>query len=155
MIIHKQKGFTLVEVLVAMLILAIGSSTVWYIYESLVRLNLQGQKHWEASILAQEELEYVRILPKEMVHDTVYEKSGVYGGKYKIKRTVFDSVKIEESMDDIDVDENGRPLHLRRPLEIKVQIREKKEEEALELEKSEISALFTLSFLKPDYNWYD
>lgn len=150
---NRAKGFTLIEVLVSLIILVIGAGSVWHTFLTSARLDAINNKHREAISFAQGEVEYLRFLPRALIRDTSYVVSGTFEKRYLVTRTVFDSAKIEETFEEIDVDRSGSPLYLRRPLEIKVEVREV-EEEMYTVEEAEKDPVLTLSFLKPDYQWY-
>ena len=57
MTIRNEKGFTLVEVLMASVILVVGIGIVGSIISDIVRKNVYSQKHTQAVLLAQNKIE--------------------------------------------------------------------------------------------------
>ena len=54
---RRQAGYTLIEIIVAMSVLSIGSAVLWYTIRSSARLERMNRLHHEANILARSELE--------------------------------------------------------------------------------------------------
>ena len=71
---RHEKGFTLVEVIMASFILVIGIGIVGTITSGIVRKNFYSQRHTQAVILAQNKIE-------ELLNDG-YESADLQGGDY-------------------------------------------------------------------------
>jgi type II secretory pathway pseudopilin PulG len=71
---QSQKGFTLVEVIMASLILIIGLGIIGSIVSGLVNKNFYGQRHTQAVILSQNKIE-------ELLNDG-YESPNLAAGSY-------------------------------------------------------------------------
>ncbi|MFC1584984.1 type II secretion system protein J [Fibrobacterota bacterium] len=149
----KQSGFTLLEVLVALAILVMGSGTVWYSYKTAARLDALNRRHLDALEFARDEMEYLRIVPVKLIGDTAYSRTAQGGWELVIQRIVMDSVKIEELAFEQDWDENRKALFLSRPLEIKVEVKETEKGSAF-FSGREPKTLITLSMVKPEYQWH-
>ncbi len=117
-----QRGLTVLELAVAMTILTAGSAVLWYGLRSSLKLDKLNRMHHTALFAARSDLETVRMLAKENVHDTDYTISGPGGESLRLVRQVFDSVRIVNSMQEIALDEKLAPVELRKPLEVKVQV---------------------------------
>ncbi|MBF0432715.1 MAG: prepilin-type N-terminal cleavage/methylation domain-containing protein [Fibrobacteria bacterium] len=149
---NHSAGFTMIELLMAMVILFIGSMLSWYSFDISNRFNVANFQRSEALSLAQSEIELVRVIPKKQVIDTSYEVAGSRGSSFKVVRSVFDSSKVEESRDASDKDFSGTAIYLRRPLEVRVDVL-LYSDEMTNLEGEEKQILVTLYFLKPEYQW--
>jgi prepilin-type N-terminal cleavage/methylation domain-containing protein len=71
---RNQKGFTLVEVIMASVILLIGLALIGSVVSGLVSKNFYGQRHTQAVILAQNKIE-------ELLNDG-YESENLDEGNY-------------------------------------------------------------------------
>lgn len=58
-----QNGFSLIEVLIAMLILAIGSLAITAMQASAIRGNSLGRDYTEATVVGMDQMEYLLTLP--------------------------------------------------------------------------------------------
>jgi len=75
MIIKSEKGFTLVEVIMAMLILTVGIGVISMIISEVSRKNFLSHNHTQAVIMAQNKIE-------ELLNDG-YESSSLVQGQYQ------------------------------------------------------------------------
>ena len=71
---ERQKGFTLIEVIMASIILLIGLGIIGALVSGLVSKNFYGQRHTQAVILAQNKIE-------ELLNDG-YESDNLAEGSY-------------------------------------------------------------------------
>jgi prepilin-type N-terminal cleavage/methylation domain-containing protein len=148
----QERGFTLIEILVALVILILGTGLVWYTFKSSARLDAANRNQQDAIALAQAELERLRIIPHELIRDTAYTAAGSQGNRYTVVRTVFDSTKIEEAYETEDITEENRSLFFQRPLEVRVTVDEEKQDaSAYDNRDRPIIALYL--FL-PEYQWH-
>jgi prepilin-type N-terminal cleavage/methylation domain-containing protein len=120
----KQAGYTLIEIIVALSVLSIGSAVLWYTLRSSSRLERMNRLHHEANLLARSELEAVRTRPRHEVKDTTYDVTSAAGGALTVERMVFDSAKVFAALEEIALDETLAPQELRKPLEVRVRVYE-------------------------------
>ncbi len=162
---NQQRGLTVLELAVAMTILTAGSAVLWYGLRSSLKLDKLNRMHHTALFAARSDLEMVRMLTKENVHDTEYAISGPAGETFRLVRQVFDSVRIVNSMQEIALDEKLAPVELRKPLEVKVQVLLNEagteigsgQKAWFDSEGSNIPEgriLLTLILKLPEYQWY-
>jgi prepilin-type N-terminal cleavage/methylation domain-containing protein len=117
--ITGQRGFTVVEIAVALTILTSGSAVLWYGLRSAAALDKVNRLHHAAVLAARSDLETLRARPKQDIHDTAYLAAGTLGDSLLVVRTVMDSARIVDVLDEIVLDENLSPKELRKPLEVK------------------------------------
>lgn len=115
-------GHTLIEVVVAFAVLAIGSAVLWYTVRASARAERQNRLHHEANLMARSELEAVRLLPRREVRDTSYRVPASGGDTLLVVREVFDSSRVLEALPEVALDENLSPVELRKPLEVRVRV---------------------------------
>jgi prepilin-type N-terminal cleavage/methylation domain-containing protein len=115
-----QRGFTVVEIAVALTILASGSAVLWYGLRSSAALDKLNRLHHAAVMAARSDLESLRARPKQDIHDTAYLAAGTLGDSLLVVRTVMDSARIVNSLEEVILDEKLSPKELRKPLEVKV-----------------------------------
>jgi prepilin-type N-terminal cleavage/methylation domain-containing protein len=72
---NRERGFTLVEVIMASLILVIGLGVVGSITSGIIRKNFYSQRHTQAVILAQNKIE-------QLLNDG-YESPNLHEGDYE------------------------------------------------------------------------
>jgi prepilin-type N-terminal cleavage/methylation domain-containing protein len=119
---RKQAGYTLIEIIVALAVLSIGSAVLWYTLRSSARLERMNRLHHEANLLARSELEAVRILPRKDIRDTAYGVASSSGLELTVAREVFDSAKVFATLGEITLDEKMVPEELKKPLEVRVRV---------------------------------
>lgn len=117
-----QGGFTVVEILVAVTVLSIGSAVLWYSLRSTARMEKQNRLHHEAAILARSDLEGLRGRPRSLIKDTSYRVPSAGGIELLVLREVFDSARIVSTLEEVTLDENMAPLELKKPLEVRVRV---------------------------------
>lgn len=115
-----QRGFTVVEIAVALTILASGSGILWYGLRSSAALDKLNRLHHAAVMAARSDLETLRARPKQDIHDTAYLAAGTLGDSLLVVRTVMDSARIVNTLDEVVLDDKLSPKELRKPLEVKV-----------------------------------
>ncbi len=115
-----QRGFTVVEIAVALTILASGSTILWYGLRSSAGLDKLNRLHHAAVMAARSDLETLRARPKQDIHDTAYLAAGTVGDSLLVVRTVMDSARIVTTLEEVVLDDKLSPKELRKPLEVKV-----------------------------------
>ncbi len=152
---RRQSGFTLIEVLVALAIFGMGASAIWYGFTGVARIHARTTQNQMAFQLARSELELLRIRPKAAIHDSSYTAERL-GASFFIERVVFDSSKIVDSLEAVDLDKDGKPIYLRRPLEIVVRVRVKRPGSDIwyDPDIDEREPVVELHLLKPEYLWH-
>jgi hypothetical protein len=164
---RSQIGNSIIELAVAMTVLAAGSAVLWYGLRSSARLDKMNRLHHIALYAARSDMESLRLLPKASVHDTEYALILPGGDPMRLVRQVFDSSDMVNSLEEISLDEKLSPVELRKPLEVKVSVLLKSisgsessweglkpwGEPSADLEPSE-RALVTLLMKLPEYRWY-
>lgn len=118
----RQSGYTLVEIIVAMTVLAVGSAVLWYTLRASARLELMNRLHHEANILARSELESLRSVLKQDIRDTSYRVPGPGGVELMVVREAMDSARIVATLEEVVLDERMSPAELRKPLEVRVRV---------------------------------
>lgn len=119
---RRQRGFTVVELAVALTVLSAGSAVLWYGLRSASRLDRLNRAHHAALLLARSDLESLRALPKEDVHDTAYLGQGAGAESLLVVRRVMDSARIVNTEREVTLDEHMSPKELRKPLEVRVRV---------------------------------
>jgi prepilin-type N-terminal cleavage/methylation domain-containing protein len=115
-----QRGFTVVEIAVALTILASGSAVLWYGLRSSAALDRLNRLHHAAVMAARSDLETLRARSKQDIHDTAYFASGTLGDSLLVVRTVMDSARIVNTLEEVVLDDKLSPKELRKPLEVRV-----------------------------------
>ena len=118
---RKQRGYSLVEVVVAVTVLSVGSAVLWYSLRSSARLDKENRLHHAANLLARSDLETLRGLPRRDVRDTAYRLQGPGGEPLLVVREIYDSADIA-SQPELTLDEALSPRQLREPLEARVRV---------------------------------
>jgi prepilin-type N-terminal cleavage/methylation domain-containing protein len=119
---RAQRGFTLVEMAVAMTILAAGSAVLWYGLKASAKMDRLNRLHHAAILLARSDLESLRSVPKQDIHDTIYLGPGAGAESLLVVRRVMDSARIVATSRELVLDEKLSPKDLRKPLEVRVQV---------------------------------
>lgn len=119
---RRQGGFTIVELAVALTVLSAGSAVLWYGLRSAARMDRINRAHHAALLLARSDLESLRALQKEDIHDTAYLGQGAGAESLLVVRRVMDSARIVNSLSDVALDERMSPKELRKPLEVRVRV---------------------------------
>jgi hypothetical protein len=117
-----QRAFTVLELAVALTVLSAGSAVLWYGLRSASRLDRLNRAHHAALALARSDLESLRALPREDIHDTAYLGQGAGAESLLVVRRVMDSARIVNSLDEMELDEKLSPKELRKPLEVRVRV---------------------------------
>lgn len=164
----RQRGFTILEIAVALTILSAGSAVLWYTVRSAARGDKQNFAYHAAVALAESELESLRGLPRETIKDTSYAMP-VSGAELRVVRVVYDSAKIVASQPEITLDDAMSPVELRKPLEVRVMVfktsADKEEGSPPSGERFSLDGpsgidlpadppLVSLTLKLPDYQWY-
>ncbi len=117
-----QGGFTLLEIIVSLTVLAAGSAVLWYGLRSSARLDRLNRAHHAALILARSDIESLRSLPKQDIHDTAYLGRGGGADSLLVVRRVMDSARIVNTLAEVVLDDKMSPKELHKPLEVRVRI---------------------------------
>jgi hypothetical protein len=115
-------GFTVLELAVALTVLSAGSAVLWYGLRSAARLDRMNRAHHAALLLARSDLESLRALPKQDIHDTAYLGQGAGAESLLVVRRVLDSARIVNTLGEVALDERMSPKELRKPLEVRVRV---------------------------------
>lgn len=164
--LRKQAGFTVIEIVVALTVLSIGSAVLWYTVRSSARIERLNRLHHEANSLARSELESLRSVPRAEIRDTSY-RAAAGGEEVLVVREVFDSAKVVSTLDEVALDDRMRPQELRKPLEVRVRVLRTVDAEGAALpdpldaamaagteeEGGRRPALATLVLKIPEYKW--
>lgn len=162
----KQAGYTMVEIAVAVTVLAVGSAVLWYGIRSSAKIDKLNRLHHAAVAAAASDLEGLRSRLRKGIRDTAYDVPGPAGEGLRVVRTVFDSAKIVAELTELTLDENMSPKELRKPLEVRVRVFRTKPDsaaeahgsfadEAADAEESPQGAPLASLILKlPEYQWY-
>jgi prepilin-type N-terminal cleavage/methylation domain-containing protein len=118
----RQRGFTIVEIAVALTVLAAGSAVLWYGIRASARMDKLNREHHAALMLARSDLESLRGMAKQDVHDTAYLGQGAGAESLLVVRRVLDSARIVNSPSEVELDEKMSPKDLRKPLEVRVRV---------------------------------
>ena len=167
----NQRGFTILEMAVAMTVLIIGGGTVWYSLQSASKIDKLNRIHQAALRMAQSDLESLRGVQRANIRDSAYRSPGPGGEELLVVREVFDSVRIVSTLQEITLDDKFTPLELKKPLEVRVRVwqlppdgqegtswtaYEGHSPESLTASESSPPGrlLTSLTFKLPDYRWY-
>jgi prepilin-type N-terminal cleavage/methylation domain-containing protein len=168
----KQRGYTILEIVIAVSILSLGSAVLWYTLRSAAHADRINRLHHFAVAAAQSDLESLHGRSRRNIQDTAYSVKTGAGDDLRLVRVVFDSAKIVASMTEITLDENLTPKELQKPLEVRVSVYKVATEGETPAEEggagfslenfSETQAdtgkygkpLVTLTDKLPDYQWY-
>jgi hypothetical protein len=118
----QRGGFTVLELAIALTILSAGSAVLWYGLKSSAKQERSNRLHHAAIIAARSDLESLRSIPKQDIHDTLYLSSGGSGESLLVVRTVMDSSRIVNSLDEVVLDDKLSPKEAKKPLEVKVAV---------------------------------
>ncbi len=157
----KNQGFTLIEILAAMSLLVFGSASLWYMLGFSREAQIRAIVQREALLAAQNEMENLRSRnsgPNSgSIEDTLYTVNNGQGRSLIIRRDVLDSSQLVEMLDEIKLDENFRPLELRKPKEIRIDVfqeRSGNENFLQDIEIEEEEPIVSLGMLLPQVEWY-
>lgn len=117
-----QRGFTVLEIVVALTVLSAGASVLWYGLRSSAKMDRLNRLHHAAVMAARSDLESLRSRMKSEIHDTAYLATGAGGDSLLVVRRVMDSARIVNSMEEIVLDDKLSPKELRKPLEVRVTV---------------------------------
>lgn len=117
-----QRGFTLVEIAVAVTVLAAGSAVLWYGLRASARMDRLNRLHHAAALVARSDMESLRSMPKQDIHDTLYLASGGSGESLLVVRRVMDSARIVNTLSEVVLDDKLSPKELQKPLEVQVNV---------------------------------
>jgi type II secretory pathway component PulJ len=118
----RRGGFTVLELAISLTILSAGSAVLWYGLKSSAKQERMNRLHHAAIIAARSDLESLRSLPKQDIHDTLYLSSGGSGESLLVVRTVMDSARIVNTLDEVVLDDKLSPKEAKKPLEVKVTV---------------------------------
>lgn len=116
-----SQGFTLLEALIALVILSIALVPLGEMMRGLARWNFDGRNRDQALQLAREEVGQILSSPADSLRDsawTVPQGPFVYG----VRREIEDSADLLRRFPDAKVDAQGRPTALRGPQEYAVTV---------------------------------
>jgi hypothetical protein len=105
-----------------MTVLSAGSAVLWYGLRSAARMDILNRAHHAALSLARSDLEGLRALPRQDIHDTAYLGHGAGAESLLVVRRVMDSARIVNTLTDITLDDKLSPKELRKPLEVRVRV---------------------------------
>lgn len=117
-----ERGFTIVEIAVALTVLSAGSAVLWYGLRSSAKMDKLNRLHHAAVLVARSDLESLRSIPKEDIHDSLYLSSGGSGESLLVVRRVMDSARIVNTMQEIVLDDKLSPKEAKKPLEVRVKV---------------------------------
>lgn len=173
--VKRASGYTVIEIVVAITVLAAGSAVLWYGVRSAAQIDRLNAMHHAAVLLARSDLESLRGAAKEAIHDTVYLGRGAGADSLILVRTVMDSARIVNTLDELVLDERLSPKELRKPLEVRVRVytdgkvdaatfdpdsflrRLESREDGMYAEEEDEAApraLASLILMLPEYKWY-
>jgi prepilin-type N-terminal cleavage/methylation domain-containing protein len=112
----SRTGYTLIEALIALVLLSIVMVPIGQVLGSLGRWNFQGRNRDEALQLAREATGQILSIPADSLRDSAWSRS-IGWRTYGIRREVEDSADILRRFPDAKVDARGRPTALRGPQE--------------------------------------
>jgi len=116
-----RRGYTLLEALIALVILALMLVPLGEMMKSLGRWNFEGRNRDEALQLAREAAGQILSISADSLRDSVW--SLPQGNRlYTVRREVEDSADILRRFPDAKVDSRGRPLALKGPQEYAVTV---------------------------------
>jgi type IV pilus modification protein PilV len=85
----EQNGFTLVELLVAVTVLAVGLLGVAGLQGSMIRKNVSAMKNTEATALIEDKIEEIRNTPYDNIPEGVVDENGLgTSGDFSRRTTV-------------------------------------------------------------------
>lgn len=118
----RQRGFSLIETVIALSILLGGLAVFFWQVRSQSRQETRVQQKQWALELARNEMESLQGLSPRDIHDTEYQ--GIFAGQamLRVTRQVVDSADLENSYEDIKLDNQLKPLALREPVEVLVAV---------------------------------
>ncbi|MDB5105827.1 MAG: hypothetical protein JWP91_3516 [Fibrobacteres bacterium] len=116
------RGFTVIEITVALTVLSAGSAVLWYGLRSSARIDRQNRLHHAAVLAARSDLESLRGLPKTDIHDTAYRAPGIGEDSVMVVRRVMDSARIMNTLEEVVLDDKLSPRELHKPLEVRVKV---------------------------------
>ena len=149
----KTSGFTILESLVATLILLMGMGYIWYTFTTSSKIELKYRQTNSAHRLAQSELEWLRLLPPKGISDSSWEIKAPGNKTFRVVRNVFDSLDMEDYLYENNIPEPTWPTYFARPSEIKIDvflIQDKDEQ----FEEDTARSLVSLTTLLPEVKWY-
>jgi prepilin-type N-terminal cleavage/methylation domain-containing protein len=167
----RQRGYTILEIAVALTVLSAGSAALWYLIKASARADKINRLHHAALAAAESELEGLRGWPRQGIKDTAYPVAGPGGEELRVVRQVFDSAKIVATLSEITLDDHMSPTELEKPLEVRVRVYRNAAEgggesaapppptfslddSPAEAEDGSEAPLVSLTLKLPDYRWY-
>lgn len=119
---NPARGFTVVEIAVALTVLSSGSAVLWYGLRASANMDHLNRLHHAASVAARSDLESLRAVPKADIHDTLYLAPGTGAESLLVVRRVMDSARIVNTLDEIVLDDRLTPKEVSKPLEVNVKV---------------------------------
>jgi type II secretory pathway pseudopilin PulG len=122
--IHRrsESGFTILEIAVSLTVLSAGSAVLWYGLRASAHLDRLNRLHHAAVMLARSDLESLRSVVKQDIHDTLYLASGAGGEALLVVRRVMDSARIVNTLAEVVLDDKLSPKAAMQPLEVRVKV---------------------------------
>ena len=120
--LRRERGFTVVEIVMALTVLSAGSAVLWYGLRSSAKMDRLNRLHHAAALVARSDLESLRSVPKEDIHDTLYLSSGGSGESLLVVRRVMDSARIVNTLEEVVLDDKLAPKEAKKPLEVRVKV---------------------------------
>ena len=109
-------GYTLLEALIALVILSIAMVPIGQVLGSLGRWNFQGRDRDQALQIAREAAGQILSIPADSLRDSSWNRSAA-GRTFRVLREIEDSADILRRFPEAKVDARGRPTALRGPQE--------------------------------------
>ncbi len=118
----RQRGFSLIETVIALSILLGGLAVFFWQVRSQNRHEARVQLRQFALELARNDLESLQGLPQRDIHDTEYQTLFAGSSILSLRRQVVDSSDLENTTEDLKLDNQLNPLALREPVEVLVAV---------------------------------
>ena len=123
-----SRGFTLLEVMVALAILALGLVTVLELFAGSLRLGTKASRHTQAAIYAQNEMD--RLLAQTRLDDG--EEGGEFSEGYYWQARVQE-IHLEESKTQFQSQRNPTDFFRLKEIEVRISWQDGREEQSLTL----------------------
>ena len=147
----KSRGFTLIETLLALALLAAGGAVLWWS----LRGGFQNDKRIKLREMAVEALisesESLQGRRQNAIHDSEYVVAVDPSASIRVRRIVLDSARRESLFPPFSMTDAVHALWRERPLEVRLEARPEIGSGANADTSQPASVLFTVL---PDYLWY-